>query len=104
MTAAVQLAEAVVPVRVQVPVNVPVPLLENDTVPVGVVGVVDVSVTVAVQLVAWLIATLEGVHDTVVVVGCRALTASRNVPLLVAWVAVAGYVAVMSAWPVVVWL
>jgi len=37
------------------------------TVPVGVVApVVDVSVTVAVQDVAWLIATVLGVHATVV--------------------------------------
>ena len=78
-----QLAEAVVPVRVQVPLKVPVPLLVNVTERVGVVGVVDVSVTVAVQLVAWLIATLAGVHVTVVVVEWSALTARRKVPLLV---------------------
>jgi len=30
---------------------------------------VDVSVTVAVQLVAWLTKTVDGVHATVVVVG-----------------------------------
>ena len=80
-----------------VPVNVPVPLLVKVTEPVGVVGLVEVSVTVAVQLVAWLIATLEGVHVTDVVVECNPLMVRRNVPLLVAWVAVAGYVAVMSA-------
>jgi hypothetical protein len=55
-------AEAPVPASVHVPPGV------NVTVPVGVVGVVDVSVTVAVQLVAWLMKTVDGVHTTVVVV------------------------------------
>jgi len=57
-------AEAVVPASVQVPPGVKV------TVPVGVVApVADVSVTVAVQLVAWLTNTVDGTHATVVVVG-----------------------------------
>jgi hypothetical protein len=57
-------ADAVVPARVQVPPGV------NVTVPVGVVAPdVDVSVTVAVQLVAWLTKTVDGLHATVVVVG-----------------------------------
>jgi len=57
-------AEAVVPASVHVPPGVKV------TVPVGVVAPdVDVSVTVAVQLVAWLTNTVDGVHATVVVVG-----------------------------------
>lgn len=56
-------AEAPVPASVQVPPGV------NVTVPVGVVGVVEVSVTVAAQLVAWAMNTVEGVHATVVVVG-----------------------------------
>jgi len=72
-------AEAPVPANVQVPPGVKV------TVPVGVVApVVEVSVTVAVQFVAWLIATEEGVHATVVVVGCVATPTDRlKVPLLV---------------------
>ena len=72
-------ADAPVPANVQVPPGVKV------TVPVGVVApVVDVSVTVAVQLVAWLIATVEGVHATVVVVGCVTAPTDRlKVPLLV---------------------
>jgi hypothetical protein len=85
---AVQLADMPVPVNVQVVVeNVPVPLLLNVTVPVGVVApVADVSVTVAVHVVGLLTATLAGVHETLTVVACRALTASRNVPLLPEWV------------------
>jgi len=51
------------------PVNVPVPLLVKVTVPVGVVGVAEVSVTVAVQVVDAAKATLEGVQDTDAVVG-----------------------------------
>ena len=52
------------------PVNVPVPLLVNATVPVG--GVAPdpaVSMTVAVQVVCWLTATVDGVQliDVVVV-------------------------------------
>jgi len=72
-------AEAPVPANVQVPPGVKV------TVPVGVVApVVEVSVTVAVQFVAWLIVTVEGVHATVVVVGCVATPTDRlKVPLLV---------------------
>jgi len=53
-----------------VPANVHVPPGVKVTVPVGVVApVVEVSVTVAVQLVAWLTNTVDGVHATVVVVG-----------------------------------
>ena len=51
------------------PVNVPVPLLVKVTVPVGVVGVAEVSVTVAVQVVDAPKATVEGLQDTTVVVG-----------------------------------
>jgi Na+/H+ antiporter NhaA len=49
-------------------VNVPVELLANVTVPVGVMTApaVDVSVTVAVQLVPWLTTTDAGLHDTLV--------------------------------------
>jgi len=65
-----QIADAPVPARVHGEVvNVPVPLLVNATVPVGVVGVADVSVTVAVHVVDAPKATLEGAQDTDVVVG-----------------------------------
>jgi len=54
-------AVAPVPARVHVPPGV------NVTVPVGVMAVpVEVSVTVAVHDVAWLITTVLGVHATVV--------------------------------------
>ncbi len=60
----VHVAEAVVPLSVHEAVGV------NDTVPVGVVApVAEVSVTVTVHVVASLTTTLEGVHETVVVVG-----------------------------------
>ncbi len=52
-------------------VKVPVPVLANITVPVGVVGAVAlVSITVAVQLVALFATTVAGWHVTVVVVVC----------------------------------
>ena len=64
-----QLADEVVPVSAQVPVKVPVPLLVNATVPVGVVGlVVAMSVTVAVQFVPLLTTIVIGSHDIVVAV------------------------------------
>ena len=51
--------------------SVHVPLGVKVTVPVGAVApVADVSDTVAVQLVAWLIATVDGLHTTFVVVPC----------------------------------
>jgi len=56
------------------------PVLENVTVPDG-----DVvcPVTVAVQLDAWLITTVDGVQDTDVVVDCTPeATVSLNVPEL----------------------
>src|SRR3989442_74915 len=55
-------------------VNVPVPLLVKLAEPVGVVGLALVSVTVAVHVVPWLIATVEGRQETVVVVLCLAET------------------------------
>jgi len=74
-----QVADAVVPARVQVPAGV------NVTVPVGVVApVVEVSVTVAVQLVEAPRVIVEGAHATVVVVGCSPM-AIVAVPELVAW-------------------
>ena len=70
-------ADAVVPVNVHGEVvNVPVPLLVNATVPVGVVGVDDVSVTVAVHVVDAPKATLEGAQDTDAVVGLAEGTAA----------------------------
>ena len=64
-------------------VNVPVtPDRVKLTDPVGVLTVpAAVSVTVAVQLVAWLTKTGEGVHATVVVVGLL-LTVTFALPLL----------------------
>ena len=47
----------------------PVELVAKLTDPVGVVGVADVSVTVAVQLVPWFTTTDDGLQLTVVVVG-----------------------------------
>ena len=66
---ATQVALAPVPMRVHVPLKVPVLLLANVTVPVGVVGVLFVSVTVAVQRVELLTMTLDGLQVTTVVVG-----------------------------------
>ena len=65
-----------------VEVNVPVLLVVNVTVPVGVTAPVpEESATVAVQLVAWFELTLAGEHDTVVVVDLM-VEASVKVPLL----------------------
>ena len=83
MILAEHVADAPVPDNVHVAVGV------NVTVPVGVVApVVDVSVTVAVQDVAWLTTTVVGEHDIVVVVGCAAGCEMLTValPVLVAWV------------------
>jgi hypothetical protein len=55
-------AEELTPASVQTPPGL------NDTVPVGVVGVVNVSVTVAVHELSWPIVTGFGAHDTVAVV------------------------------------
>lgn len=78
----VQVAEAVVPARVQV-VNVPVtPVSLRATVPVGVrkVPATVVSVTVTVQVEPWLITT--GVVQLTVVVVVLGLTTTLAVPLL----------------------
>jgi len=81
---------AVVPaVRVQlaaVGVKVPVEFVVKLTVPVGVVGLDDVSVTVAAQLVALLTVTEAGAQATEVVVECGGdgVAAIVNVPWLVA--------------------
>ena len=80
----VMLTEQLTLLVVGVP-SVHVPLGVKVTVPVGAVApVADVSDTVAVQLVAWLIATVEGVQLTVVVVECTpVVTVREKVPLLV---------------------
>lgn len=78
----VQVAVAPVPASVQGdPVKVPAaPVLVNVTVPVGVIAVpADVSVTVAVQVVGWLIAMVDGEHEIDVVV-VRFPTVSWKVP------------------------
>ena len=50
--------------------KLPVPELVQETDPVGVVApLLEVSFTVAVQLVAWLMNTVVGEHEIVVVVG-----------------------------------
>jgi hypothetical protein len=64
--------------------KVPVLLVVKLTLPVGVVGVDDVSVTVAVQLLAILTVTVPGEHATLVEVvwSCTELTAKLKVPEL----------------------
>ena len=64
-----------------VELNVPVELVVNDTVPVG---VVLPPVTVAVQVVGVLSSTLEGAHDTTVEDPPEVI-ATRKVPLLPLW-------------------
>jgi hypothetical protein len=65
-----------------VEVKVPVLLVVNVTVPVGVIAPVpEESATVAVQLEAWFELTLVGEHDTVVVVDLM-VDATVKVPLL----------------------
>lgn len=63
-------ADAPVPAKVQVGVlKVPLtPVTVHEAVPVGVVGVADVSVTVTVHVLAWLTTTVLGVQLTVTVV------------------------------------
>ena len=72
--------------RVQVvELKVPVLLVVNVTVPVGVTPPVpELSATVAVQLVATLSRTLFGVHVTVVVLALM-VEASMNEPVLPLW-------------------
>ena len=71
--------ELVAVVSVQDPVNVPVPLERNDTIPVGAVGAVALlSVTVALQLVTSLATIDEGLQVTVVVVGCPFVTLASS--------------------------
>jgi hypothetical protein len=70
-------------VQVLLGLNVPVPLLVNIILPVGVRGVVAVSLTVAVQLVAMPVVTDAGLQLTVVVVLSTA--AETLTVLLVPW-------------------
>ena len=67
-------------------VNVPVEFVVKLTVPAGVVGLDDVSVTVAEQLVALLMVRDAGEQATEVVVVCggAGVAATVNVPWLVA--------------------
>jgi len=65
--------------------NVPVELVVNVTVPVGVIAPVpEESATVAVQVLATLSRTLAGEHATVVVL-VRRVEASTKLPLLPLW-------------------
>lgn len=78
----VHVAVAPVPDNVQVPVNVPTPLVVNVMVPVGVITVPgEVSVTVTVHVVGWLMATVEGVQVIDVVV-LRFVTVMLVLPVL----------------------
>jgi hypothetical protein len=81
-----------------VEVNVPVLLVVNVTMPVGVTAPApEESATEAVQLVGWLIALrLGGEHDTVVVVDLI-VEATVKVPLLPLCTLSPPYVPVMSA-------
>jgi len=78
-----------VSVHVALGENVPTPLLVNVTEPVGVVGVVAVSLTEAEQLVAVPTGTDPGVHMIEVVVVCEedgVVTLSPKDPELPPWV------------------
>ncbi len=76
-------AEELVAVRLQTPPGV------KETLPVGVEGVVNVSVTMAVQVLSCPMVTGSGLHDTVVVVVSRGTVSTLigNVRLLVRWFA-----------------
>jgi hypothetical protein len=80
-----QVAVAPVPLSVQGdPVNVPVPLLANDTVPVGVTAVPgELSVTVAVHVTVPPMLIEDGEQVTLVMV-VRDVTVMDAVPVLVA--------------------
>ena len=76
-----QVADAVVPARVQVVKDPVTPVSDRATVPVGVMKVpADVSVTVTVHVDAWLATT--GVAQLTAVVVARLLTTMLVVPLL----------------------
>jgi len=80
-----QLAEVPVPDRAQLAtLKLPLPLLVKLAVPVGVMFPVEVSATVAVQVLAWFTATMLGVQVTVVVV-VRLSTVRAKSPELLLW-------------------
>jgi hypothetical protein len=75
---------------------VPVELVVNDTVPVGVTAPVpEPSATVAVQVLGVLSSTLAGEHATVVV-EVRLVDATVKVPALPEWLASPLYVPVIK--------
>ena len=78
---------APVPTSVQlVGVNVPLPpLLLKETVPVGVVAGVSVSVTLAVHVVGWPTTTEDGLQVTVVVVLSFGGSSTTVLPELPLW-------------------
>jgi len=96
-------ADAPVPLSVQGdPVNVPVPLLANDTVPVGVTAVpAELSVTVAVHVTVPPTLIEEGEQLTLVMV-VRDVTVTVVQALLVAWAVSPLYVAHTDRVPAVV--
>jgi len=67
--------------------NVPVPLVAQLTVPVGVIGVpaAPVSATVAVHVVTLLTTMLAGAQTTVVLVGLGLTVIVPDVPVLMLW-------------------
>jgi len=95
-----QLDDAPVPDSVQLlaGVKAPEPVFVNITVPVGVVGELNVSVTVAVHVVDWLTTIVLGEHAIVVtVVPCWTLTVVE--PVLPLWFESPPYVAVTVSVP-----
>ena len=68
------------------PVKVPVPLLPNDTVPVGALAVPgEVSVTVAVHVVGELLTIMVDGEQLTAVVVVRLATVNEAEPELAAW-------------------
>jgi hypothetical protein len=66
------------------PVKLPVtPFWVNETVPVGLVGEAELSLTVAVHVVGVFVFTGEGEQITAMSVGCARFTVSAAVPELV---------------------
>ena len=67
--------------------NVPVPLVVQLTVPVGVIGVpaAPVSATVAVHVVTLMTTMLAGAQTTVVLVGLGLTVIVPDVPVLMLW-------------------
>lgn len=66
------------------PVKLPVtPLWVNDTVPVGLIGEAELSLTVAVHVVGVFVFTDEGAQITAMSVACAVFTVSAALPELV---------------------